>query len=476
MPSSEEGTKISANGAGSLSSDVPLSLNLIRDVVTPGWRETKEYDESTELLFTLTELRLDRRNIAAIDALDLLSNLTSLYLQHNRIRAIENLDCNLKLQFLVLSHNRIEKIENLSHLPLLRFLDLSHNLIDVVNEDDLPSSLFQLLLHNNPCSAGGAVGGSEEVRRRVIRALPHLKSYDNVALSEDELAIAGEARRTEADSRVHTHDDPPHDESSSDEYEIDAVSVESDFDPMEELLRDTTLESLEAELDALEASVSLDEGAFAGGLPCDPQARPASTLLSLTPSATENAAAPEKSGGELMLKASSSVSPQAEPTGVLASPYPGIDVKEMAEALGLHGNPGDTRSDRLLAINMELSAITSATQAILSATDNTVKSFQKRRDEILMRARLQHEEWRRRTRSNSGSVNDLDDTTEAPRAEHATGPTKKPPPAPGHKRKAREQLRREISESQQQMREELNAMKNNLRVMMQQRKASGDDL
>lgn len=97
----------------------------------------------------LRALRLDFRQILAIDNLYSFVNLTKLQLDNNFIEKIENLDHLVKLEWLDLSFNNLTKIEGLSKLTAIKDLSLHHNRITVLEGLDHMSDLDCLSIGDN---------------------------------------------------------------------------------------------------------------------------------------------------------------------------------------------------------------------------------------------------------------------------------------------------------------------------------------
>ncbi|XP_006023319.1 leucine-rich repeat-containing protein 46 [Alligator sinensis] len=143
----------------------------------PRPRRAEEPQAASMALMTPTTIRLDRKNIHAIENLQGGGEVHSLYLQQNQIEKIENLSCLPNLRFLSLAGNRIRTVENLHELQQLQFLDLSQNQIETLDADELPQSLLILDLTGNGCT------NQDGYRELVLGALPHLLELDNQTVS-----------------------------------------------------------------------------------------------------------------------------------------------------------------------------------------------------------------------------------------------------------------------------------------------------
>ena len=81
--------------------------------------------------FSITYLRLEFKNILAIENLDPFTNLTKLHLSNNLIKFIDGIQFLINLKWLDLSFNEIQRMERLDHLIKLEDLCLTHNRIEV---------------------------------------------------------------------------------------------------------------------------------------------------------------------------------------------------------------------------------------------------------------------------------------------------------------------------------------------------------
>lgn len=98
---------------------------------------------------TVTELRLDYRNILKIDNLWAFGCLVKLQLDNNIIESIEGLDHLVHLRWLDLSFNNIGRIQGLSRLTKLEDLTLYSNRIETLENMDSLTNLHVLSVGNN---------------------------------------------------------------------------------------------------------------------------------------------------------------------------------------------------------------------------------------------------------------------------------------------------------------------------------------
>ncbi|XP_043918220.1 leucine-rich repeat-containing protein 46 [Protopterus annectens] len=157
---------------------VILSAPLIARHNLNGSREAQNCEKVSHALLSLTTVRLDRKNITVIGALEELKAIHSLYLQHNRIKKIKNLEGLTNLRFLTLAWNQISVVENLKTLYRLGFLDLSYNLIKHLNVGELPPNLVILNLTGNHCTQ------KDNYRQTMIEALPTLQELDGETIPD----------------------------------------------------------------------------------------------------------------------------------------------------------------------------------------------------------------------------------------------------------------------------------------------------
>ncbi|CAH8463500.1 unnamed protein product [Dicrocoelium dendriticum] len=179
-------------------------------------------------LETVTELRLDFKNILHIDNLSPLKNLVKLQLDNNTIEQISGLDSLVNLKWLDLSFNKIERIAGLDHLVNLEDLSLFCNRIEKLDNLDSLKKLQVLSVGKNKlfdeadviylrrfpvlqslCIRGNPLCDSEDYQYLLTAFLPNLiyidykrcdrslraQAYEKYQLRIDELNAQEQAER-----------------------------------------------------------------------------------------------------------------------------------------------------------------------------------------------------------------------------------------------------------------------------------------
>ncbi|KAI9339316.1 hypothetical protein BDR26DRAFT_387226 [Obelidium mucronatum] len=140
--------------------------------------------ESAVMLQHATHIRLDRSNIETLNGITHFQAITHLHIQYNFISSLKPLANLPHLRILCAEGNLISRIEGLNELQELKLLDVSKNLIQEIEIEQLPQSLENFLIKENPCTI------APDYRLQLIYGLKELSVLDEVDIGPEEKRLS----------------------------------------------------------------------------------------------------------------------------------------------------------------------------------------------------------------------------------------------------------------------------------------------